>query len=95
MLYWLGVACHKRRDTAGVSLEMIAVTIRGGSSRSKVERFEKGETVPRNPDDMVEAYSVALKVARFTLWAEGLALWQEHGPPPPIAQPPEALDPDD
>lgn len=76
MLFWLTHAAREARLQAGRLQVHVAAS--AGVNQSTIDRFEKHEAWPRDPDRFVNAYADDLDIRPDQIWAEALRLWQEH-----------------
>jgi hypothetical protein len=80
-LYWLAEAAKRLREEAGVRPETVASIMDVGIHR--IDRFEKAENWPRDPDRLMAAYATAtgLQDPR-EIYQRALELWHAHGTAP-------------
>jgi hypothetical protein len=80
-LYWLAEAAKDLREQAGVRPETVASIMDVGIHR--IDRFEKAENWPRDPDRLLAAYATAtgLEDPR-EIYQRALNLWHAHGTAP-------------
>ena len=77
MNYWIGNACKTARESAGLSREVVATILE--TDRTKLWRFEKGETWPNDLDRVVSTYaSLTGRSHPATLWAEAAKMWERE-----------------
>ena len=78
LLPWLGRACRLAREERNVKQVKIAAAIE--VNQATIARFEDGSAWPRNPEQVLMAYSSELEMDVRLLWLHAFVLWLEHEP---------------
>ena len=74
-MYWIVEACRQAREDTGHRTSEIAGAV--PIDQSTVTRWEAHRTRPRDPDQMVTAYSRVTGIPGPELWARALELQAE------------------
>ena len=78
LLPWLGRACREAREERNVVQVKIAAAIE--VNQATIARFEDGIAWPRQPEELLMAYSSELDMDVRLLWLHAFVLWLENDP---------------
>lgn len=90
MSYWVALAASQMRESKGRMMVHIAAEL--STAESKISRFERHVSFPRDLDATIAAYARDLDVAPIEIWTRALELWradasatpvEDDGPPAP------------
>lgn len=77
LLPWLaGVLADAREDA---QKRQVHVAAAADMDQSAITRFEHGQSWPRNPDRLVQAYADCVGVDAHVLWRRAIDRWDEAG----------------
>jgi hypothetical protein len=79
MLPFLAAAAVELRTAA--ERKQVHVAASADLDQSTIWRFERGESWPRDPDQIIRAYADDLGVTAEEIWARGLGLWEAASAP--------------
>jgi len=74
MLPFLAAAAVELRTAA--ERKQVHVAASADLDQSTIWRFERGESWPRDPDQIIRAYAEDLGITAEAIWARGLGLWE-------------------
>ena len=80
LVYWLGKVAQEARETGGkgqISPELLAPFI--GVNNTTLRRFEQGQTLPNNLDEILAAYAYLAGTDPRDLVARAVKQWMADG----------------
>lgn len=85
MAYWIATAASTMRAEKGRMMVHVAAEL--STAESKISRFERHISFPRNLDETIAAYARDLEVRPIEIWERALKLWREDpaATAPPVA----------
>jgi hypothetical protein len=78
MLEWLAEAAATLRLAAEPKRKQVHIAAGADVDQSTINRFEKAEAWPKNPDTIVRAYADDLDVDPIQIWEHALRLWAQN-----------------
>lgn len=77
MSYWVAEAASDLRRKRGRLMVHIAAEL--SEAESKISRFERHISFPRDLDETISAYARDLEVAAIDIWQHALDMWRADG----------------
>ena len=74
MMYFLRQAARELREAR--DRKQVHIAAGGDVDQSTVNRFERGESQPRDLDKLVEAYADDFDMDALDIWAHAIELWR-------------------
>lgn len=77
LIYWLARVARETRLKAGLRQEDVGAA--RGRKQDIVSKFEQGNTWPRNPEVVIDAYARATGRPAQEIWSEAIRRWRAAG----------------